>query len=106
MPSASAASVPGRIGICQSDRAAVGLRYGSIVTIVAPALRASIIRLQRWLFVLTVFEPQLTMNRAFGTAIGSAPRRPRPSVYSYPAVPADAQIVRSLFEAPRRWKRR
>ena len=40
-PSASAASVPGRIGIHQSDFAAVGLRYGSMVTICAPRLRAS-----------------------------------------------------------------
>ena len=68
--------------MCQSDRLAVGLRYGSIVTMVAPALRASIIKLQRWLLVLTVFEPQLTMNLHFGTASGSAPSRPRPMVYS------------------------
>ena len=53
-----------------------------MVTIVAPALRASIIKLQRWLLVLTVFEPQLTMNLHFGTASGSAPSRPRPMVYS------------------------
>ena len=47
-----------------------------------PSSRASIIRLQRWLLVLAVFEPQLTMNLHFGTADGSAPRRPRPIVYS------------------------
>src|SRR5579864_1337296 len=63
-------------------------------------------RLQRWLFVLTVLEPQLTMKRQSGTDIGSAPSRPRPSVYSYPATPADAQMVRSSFEAPSRWKNR
>ena len=68
--------------MCQSERLAVGLRYGSIVAMVAPALRASIIKLQRWLFVLTVFEPQLTMNLHFGTPMGSAPSRPRPMVYS------------------------
>ena len=32
--------------------------------------------------MLTVFEPQLTMNLHFGTARGSAPRRPLPKVYS------------------------
>ena len=53
-----------------------------MVTIVAPALRASTIRLQRWLLVLTVFEPQLTMNLHRVTASGSAPSRPRPMVYS------------------------
>ena len=81
-PSASAASVPGRGWMCQSERRAVGLLYGSTVTIVAPARRASIIKLQRWLLVLAVFDPQLTMNLHLGTASGSAPSRPRPSVYS------------------------
>ena len=74
--------MPGRGWMCQSDRRAVGLRYGSTVTMVAPALRASIIKLQRWLLVLAVFEPQLTMNLHLGTASGSAPSRPRPTVYS------------------------
>lgn len=106
IPIASAASVPGRICTCQSDLVAVGLRYGSIVTIVAPRFRASIIRLHRWLFVFAVFDPQLMISRHFGTPIGSAPSRPAPFVTSYPAIPAVAQIVRSSFDAPSAWKNR
>ena len=46
-PSASAASVPGRTGIHQSDFAAVGDLYGSMVMIFAPRLRASCSTLQK-----------------------------------------------------------
>ena len=79
-----------------------------MVTIVAPALRASTIRLHRWLFVSTVFDPQFRISlHPDSRPIGSAPCRPRPTVYSNPRdVPADAQIVRSSLDAPSRWKNR
>ena len=92
--------------MCQSDRAAVGLRNGSIAIRVAPCLRAAIIRLQRWLLVCAVFDPQLMISLHRSVAIGSAPNRPRPIVYSYPWTPAEAQIVRSSSDAPNRWKKR
>ena len=61
IPNASAASVPGRMGSHQSLRAAVLQRYGSMLTIFAPALRAWCMIAQRCMFVTLVFDPQLMM---------------------------------------------
>src|SRR5262249_61851778 len=105
MPSARAPSVPGRMGSHQSLRAAVLLRYGSMVTIRAPRLRASYMIVQRWILVTLVFEPQLMMYREWTTVSGSMAARV-PSVISHPATPAVGQIVRSRRDGPRRGENR
>ena len=57
--------------------------------------------------MLAVFEPQLTMNLHFGHRRAGRPRAGRgPSCTRSPAIPAEAQIVRSSFDAPSRWKNR
>src|SRR5688572_14043718 len=57
------------------------------------------------MLVTDVFEPQLTMYRAWTAASGSMAARV-PSVRSQPAAPAVAQMVRSRSDAPSRWKNR
>ena len=76
-----------------------------MVTMRAPALRASCISVHRCMLVTLVFEPQLMMYLLWTTASGSMAARV-PSVMSQPAAPAVAQMVRSSSEAPSRWKNR
>jgi hypothetical protein len=105
MPSARAASVPGRMAIHQSLFCAVLHWYGSMVTILAPALRAWCMIVHRCMLVTLVLEPQLMRKRDCRAVSGSMTARV-PSVISQPAAPAVAQMVRSSSDAPSRWKKR
>jgi hypothetical protein len=49
--------------------------------------------------------PQITISRLFSYCSTSMPTEP-PMAAAQPALPADAQIVRSSSDAPRRWKKR
>jgi hypothetical protein len=60
-PRASAPSVPGRIGMCQSALWAVRVRTGSITTTFAPRCWASAMNGHRWRFVLMTLHAQSTM---------------------------------------------
>ena len=59
--SASAASLAGLIGRCQSAASAVRVRIGSTTTIFAPRRCASRTSGQKWRFVTIVFVPHSTM---------------------------------------------
>ena len=75
MPSASAASVPGRGARCQSAFSAVRERKGSMTTSRAPRRRASSTNGQRCTLELTMLAPQARISRACTTASGSKPMR-------------------------------
>ena len=105
MPSASAASVPGVIGIHSSHWSAVRVRSGSIAITRAPRSRASRTNGQRCGFDVSVFVPHNSTRSLSGSPSGSAPML-APSVMRNPTVPAIEQIVRSSIEAPSRWKKR
>ena len=105
MPSASAASVPGRMGIHSSHCSAVRVRIGSMQMSGAPRLRASRMNGQRCGFAVRVFVPQSRIRSASGTPSVSAPRF-APTVMRIPVAPASAQIVRASREAPMWWKSR
>ena len=100
MPSASAASVPGRIGIHSSHCAAVRVRSGSIAMMGAPRRRASSTNGQRCGFEVSVFVPQSSTRSLSGIPSASAPML-APRVIRIPTVPAIEQIVRSSIDAPR-----
>ncbi len=100
-PSASAASVPGRIARCSSQRSAVRLRHGSIATRRAPRRRASRQNRQRWTLEEIAFVPQRRISFAFTTASGSVPIEP-PMVARSPSEPAAEQMVRPRSDAPSR----
>ena len=59
--SASAPSVPGRIGMCQSARCAVRWRMGSMQTTFAPRFWASAMNGHRCRFVEIVLQAQMMM---------------------------------------------
>jgi hypothetical protein len=61
MASASAPSVPGRMGMCQSARFAVRCRIGSITTTFAPRRWASATNGHRCRFVETMLQAQMMM---------------------------------------------
>ena len=73
MPQASAASVPMRIGRCQSARAAVWLRRGSITTSFTPVLRTVSSNAQKWTFTAIRSQPQAITRSECTTASGSVP---------------------------------
>ena len=73
IPSASAASVPGRMAMCQSARLAVRVRIGSMTTTFAPRLRASATNFHMWMFVLMRLQAQMTMYRECTKLSGSMP---------------------------------
>jgi hypothetical protein len=58
---ASAPSVPGRIGMCQSARCAVRWRIGSITTTLAPRFWASATNGHRCRLVEIMLQAQMTM---------------------------------------------
>ncbi len=105
MPSASAASVPGRIPIHSSHWAAVRVRIGSMAITRAPFSRAARTNGQRWGFDVSVLVPQSSTRSLSGTPSASAPMF-APTVIRMPIAPATAQIVRSSLDAPSRWKNR
>ena len=104
-PSASAPSVPGIGAMCTWHFSAVALRYGSIATSFAPRRFASCARIQKCRFDAIALLPQITINRLLANCSTSMPTA-APIVAVQPALPADAQIVRSSSDAPRRWKKR
>ncbi|GAA4672747.1 hypothetical protein GCM10023215_00010 [Pseudonocardia yuanmonensis] len=82
---ASAPSVPGRIGMCQSACRAVRVRTGSMTTILAPlSLRALSRNGQPCRFVLVMFMPQTMMY--FEYAIDSMSSPPVPPTVMCQAV--------------------
>ncbi len=105
IPSASAASVPGRIGIHSSHCCAVRVRMGSMQMIVAPFSRARSTNGQRCGLDVRVFVPQSSTRSQSGIDSASAPML-APTVMRMPAPPHDEQIVRSSFDAPSVWKKR
>ena len=70
---ASAPSVPGRMGMCQSASRAVRVRTGSITTSLAPFLRACSMKGQWCEFVLSVLQAHSTMYFECTKLSGSAP---------------------------------
>ena len=72
-PSASAASVPMRMGMCQSARWAVRLRRGSMTITCTPVLRASSTFAHRCTLVAIRSAPQETIRSDWVTDSGSAP---------------------------------
>ena len=72
-PSASAASVPMRMGMCQSARWAVRLRRGSMTITCTPFLRASSTLAHRCTLVAIRSAPQETIRSDWVMDSGSAP---------------------------------
>src|SRR3990172_6336328 len=83
-PRARAASVPTLTATCQSARAAVGLRRGSMTTRAAPAARARATTGQRWTLVVRRSAPHAMMRSDSAALSGSAPPT-LPSAASQPA---------------------
>jgi hypothetical protein len=105
MPSASAASVPGRMAMCSSHASAVRVRSGSMQIVVAPFAFAWRMNGQRCGFDVSVFVPQRMISFACADGLGSVPMRD--AVDAGPGgMPAAAQMVRSSSDAPMRWKKR
>ena len=69
--SASAASVPGRIGMCQSDFSAVRWRTGSMQTTLAPLRCASSMNGQRCRLFDSTLQAQIAMYREWTSDSGS-----------------------------------
>ena len=72
-PSAKAASVPIRIGRCQSASRAVRLRRGSMTTSFVPRRRTASSFAQKCTLVATRSAPQEMTRSEWTTASGSAP---------------------------------
>ena len=87
---ASAPSVPGRIGMCQSARCAVRWRIGSMQTTLAPRFWASAMIGQRCRFVEIVFEAQMMMYLECTMLSGSTPAV-APTVAAYAVQAPESQ---------------
>ena len=91
--------------MCWWHLSAVALRYGSIATSRAPRRFASCARVQKCRFDAIGLLPQIRISLLFANCSKSMPIA-APIVAVQPALPADAQIVRSSSDAPSRWKKR
>lgn len=97
--SASAPSVPGRMGIHSSAAWAVRVRAGSMTMTLAPSLRACCTKGHRCRLLVSVLLPGIRCGRAWAKASVAVPSA-APMVYRYPSKPASEQMVRASWLAP------
>ena len=96
---ASAPSVPGRMGRCQSALAAVRCRTGSMHTILAPLRWASSMKGWRWRLVDNTLHAQMTMYFECTKLSGSTPAV-GPRVMTWAVIAPPSQKVRSVTVVP------